>query len=144
MNRKATEVEPTTSLPATRVDGPPTADRSPATERAIAAEIRRYGEDLEHRYIAARDAWTQSMRAAGSGKSSDMASLAIAQEAYEVVSEEREHWLAGGKVALPVEADPEHHNIQVAVGQELEWRRIKAPPKKPGFFGRLRRRLGRG
>ena len=144
MNRKTTEIEIAAPVPGAKVDSQIEADRGPVTERAIAAEIRRYGEDLEVRYIAARDAWTRAMRASGSGKPADMASLAIAQEAYEAVSEEREHWLAGGKVAVPVQADPEHHNIQVAVGQELEWRRIQAPPKKPGFFGRLRRRLGRG
>jgi hypothetical protein len=143
MNRKTTEIEPMAPVSGAEVHSQAPAARStPATERAIADEIRRHGEDLENRYVAARDAWTRAMRTASSGKPADMASLAIAQEAYEAVTEEREHWLAGGKIVIPIERDPEHHDIEVAVGQELEWRRVLAPPKKPGFFGRIRRRLG--
>lgn len=142
MNRKTTELETNAATPRAPSDAP-SLETGRAADRALAAEIRRYGDDLENRYVDARNAWTRAMRASTSGKSADMASLAIAQEAYETVAEEREHWLAGGKVVIPDEPDPTHHDIEVAVGQELEWRRVLTPPK-PGFFSRLRRRLGRG
>jgi hypothetical protein len=142
MNRKTTEIETTAVTQAAKTDAPP-AEPGRAADRALAADIRRYGEDLERRYVAAREGWTRAMRAAASGKPADMASLAIAQEAYEAVTEEREHWLAGGKVAIPAERDASH-DIEVAVGQELEWRRVLAPPPRPGFLARIRRRLGGG
>ncbi len=83
------------------------------------------------------------MRAANSGRSKDLASLAIAQQAYEEVAAEREHWLAGGRMAIPVEPDPQRHDIEVAVGQELEWRKVLHPTKARGFLGRIKDRLGR-
>jgi hypothetical protein len=82
------------------------------------------------------------MRVASSGKPADMASLAIAQEAFEAVSEEREQWLAGDRLAIPIEPDTSHHDLEVAVGQELEWRRVLEPPKPSGLVARIRRRLG--
>src|SRR6188474_2137121 len=45
-------------------------------------------EEADARYVAARDAWTAAMRAANSGRSADLASLAIAQEAYEAAAAE--------------------------------------------------------
>jgi hypothetical protein len=82
------------------------------------------------------------MRAANGGRSKDLASLAIAQQAYEEVSAEREHWLAGGRMAIPIEPDPQRHDIEVAVGQELEWRKVLHPTKARGFLGRIKDRLG--
>ena len=81
------------------------------------------------------------MRAAGSGRPADMASLAIAQEAYEAVSAEREHWLASGRVAIPVDPAPKRDQIEIAVGQELEWRRVLARDTRRGLFTRIRDRL---
>ena len=91
--------------------------------------------------MAARDAWKLAMRAANSGRSKDLASLAIAQQAYEEVAAEREHWLAGGRMAIPIEPDPQRHDIEVAVGQELEWRKVLHPTKARGFLGRIKDRL---
>jgi hypothetical protein len=102
-----------------------------------------YGQDLEERYVAAREAWTQAMQAAGSGRPADMASLAIAQQAYETIAAEREDWLANGRVAIPIEPPPKRHDIEVAVGQELAWRRVQQQEGRIGLFTRIRRRLSR-
>jgi hypothetical protein len=123
------------------VDHPPS-DIGPAgAEHTLAADIRQYGADLELRYVAARNAWTLAMRVANSGRSKDLASLAIAQQAYEEVAAERENWLAGGRMAIPVEPDTERHHIEVAVGQELEWRKVLHPPTSRGFLARIKGRL---
>jgi hypothetical protein len=119
----------------------PVADPGSAS-RSLASDIRRYGEDLEQRYVAARDAWTKAMRAANSGRPAHMASLAIAQEAYEAVAAERERWLASGRVAIPVEPEPKEHTLHVAIAQQLEWRRVLDREKPGGLFSRIRRRLG--
>lgn len=105
--------------------------------------VASYGQDLERRYVAAREAWTDAMQAASSGRPADMASLAIAQQAYETVAAEREDWLASGRVAIPIEPAPKRHDIEVAVGQELAWRRVQQHEDRTGFFTRLRRRLSR-
>ena len=112
------------------------------TAHSLASDFHRYGEDLESRYVAARDAWIQAMRAAGSGRPADMASLALAQETYETVAAEREHWLATGPIGIPIEPQPKRETIEVAVGQELEWRRVLEHQSRPGLFARIRRRLG--
>ena len=121
----------------------PTPDAPDTTSRVkgIISTAARYESDLEARYVAARDAWTHAMRLANSGRSADMASLAIAQEAYETVMAERGRWLASARVAVPIEAPDTRHTIEIAVGQELEWRRVNAPQKSTGFFGRIKRRL---
>jgi hypothetical protein len=126
------------------VDHPPSDIGSAGAAHTLVGDMRQYRADLERRYLAARNAWTLAMRVANSGRSKDLASLAIAQQAYEEVAAEREHWLASGKVAIPVEPDPERHHIEVAVGQELEWRKVLHPPKDRGFFGRIKDRLGGG
>ena len=141
--RPPTEIESQASVP-TPVDPPPPVIDPASAAHTLAGDIRQYGVDLELRYVAARDAWKDTMRAANSGRSKDLASLAIAQQTYEEVAAEREHWLAGGKVAIPVEVDPQRHDIEVAVGQELEWRKVLHPPTPRGFFARIRRRLGGG
>jgi hypothetical protein len=98
-------------------------------------------EEAEEQYVAARDAWTAAMRQANSGRSSDMASLAIAQEAYEAAAKERELWLSGKRIAIPIE--PEHdHGIDAVVQQELAWRQVhRTDEPKPGPLRRLARRL---
>jgi hypothetical protein len=140
MKRRAAELE--SRAPATSPVVPPSHSISSRTAtRQPGVDNGRYGEDLEQRYIAARDTWTAAMRAAGSGRPADMASLAIAQEAYETVAAEREHWLASGRLAIPVEPAPKHGQIEIAVGQELEWRRVLARDTRRGLFARIRDRL---
>jgi hypothetical protein len=137
--RQAPQIESQTRVPAP-VDHPPSPDSG--GDHTLAGDIRHYGAELELRYVAARDAWKLAMRAANSGRSKDLASLAIAQEAYEEVAAEREHWLAGGRTAIPVEPDPQRHDIEVAVGQELEWRKVLHPATPRGFLARIKGRLG--
>ena len=137
--RQAAEIESQAPAPAP-VDHP-RSDIGAGADHTLAGDIRHYGADLELRYVAARDAWKLAMRAANSGRSKDLASLAIAQQAYEEVAAEREHWLAGGRVAVPVEPDQERHDIEVAVGQELEWRKVLHPPTSRGFLARIKGRL---
>lgn len=138
MKRHAAELESQRPA-ASPVDrpSPSVANRAPAPS----ADIRHYGQELEERYVAARDAWTAAMRAANSGRPADMASLAIAQEAYEAVSDEREQWLASGRLAIPIDPVPTRSQIETAVGQELEWRRVLARDTRRGLFTRIRDRL---
>jgi hypothetical protein len=94
-------------------------------------------------YVAARDAWTAAMRAAGSGRPADLASLAIAQEGYEAASAELERWRSGRRIAVPVEPDRVRTAIGVVVGQELAWRDVHGVETKPrGLIGRLLGRKG--
>jgi hypothetical protein len=116
-------------------------DRSGETS-ATAADPARYGQDLEARYIAVRDAWTQAMRTAGSGRAADLASLAIAQQAYEEVAAEREDWLATGRVAIPIEPASKRQDIEVAVDQELAWRDVHEHRPRGGLLARISRRFG--
>ena len=127
----------------------PAADRSPESliPRSAASPPwapARSPEEAEARYVAARDAWTAAMRAAASGRSADLASLAIAQEAYEAASRERSTWSSGTRAPIPVEPEPKRSAIDDIVGQELAWRRVhhedEEPPKR-GFLGRLGARL---
>jgi hypothetical protein len=141
MKRRSSELETTASAakpPVTPSAPPPDAARR---VRGVISAASRYEADLEQRYVAARDAWTKAMRAANSGRSAHMASLAIAQEHYETVMDERERWLASARVAIPIDAPDTRHNIEVAVGQEIEWRRVHAPKPPPGFLGRFWGRL---
>ena len=152
MKRQATDVKPTEPVKPTEANptepGTPRPAATPGTARLastgdVAADIRRYGQELEARYVAARNAWTLAMRVAASGRPADLASLAIAQEAYEAIAAERERWLTAERHAIPVEPEPKGHSLEVAVGQELAWRRVleqKPPPR--GILGRIRRRLG--
>ncbi len=98
--------------------------------------------EAEELYVAARNAWTTAMRAASSGRPADLASLAITQEAYEVAAAERDRWISGERVAIPVQPDRSQRGVDAAVGQELAWRRVRASePKAPGLLGRLGRKL---
>jgi hypothetical protein len=80
-------------------------------------------EEADERYVAAREAWTAAMRAANSGRSSDLAALAIAQEAYEEALADRERWASSPSVAVPVGED-RPSGLDAVVGQELSWRRV--------------------
>ena len=141
MKRRSSELETTVSAAQPPVTPPPTAPYSTSRVRGIISAASRYEADLEQRYVVARDAWTHAMHLANSGRSADMASLAIAQEHYETIMEERERWLASARVAIPIDAPDTRHNIEVAVGQELEWRRVHAPKPPPGFLNRFWGRL---
>ena len=140
MKRRSSELETTASTDPP-VSPAPTTPVSPRRAKAIVSSVARYEADLERRYSAARDAWTGAMRAANSGRSADMASLAIAQEHYETILDERERWRASARVAIPIDAPDTRHNIEVAVGQEIEWRRVNAPKPPSNLLGRLRGRL---
>lgn len=105
-------------------------------------------EEVEARYVAARDAWTGAMRTAQSGRPTDLAALAIAQESYEEALAEKERWAASPRVAVPVETD-RPRGIGAVVGQELSWRRVHEREQEhrrqrpSGIRGLLRRLLGR-
>ena len=89
-------------------------------------------EEAEAQYVACRDAWTAAMRAANSGRAADMASLAIAQEAYEAASAEVQGWRSGAKVAISVEPERNRAGLQAVIGQELAWRHVHDPKAKQG------------
>lgn len=80
-------------------------------------------EEAEQRYVNAREAWTAAMRAANSGRASDLAALSLAQEAYEEALADRERWMSGPSVAIPID-DGRPGGLEAVVGQELSWRRI--------------------
>ena len=91
--------------------------------------------------MIARDAWIAAMRKANSGRSADLASLAIAQEAYVMATSEVEAWRSGVKAALKIEPEAKRHSLEAAVGQEFAWRRVHdQQEKRPGRFARLFRR----
>ena len=96
--------------------------------------------------MAARDAWLAAMRKANSGRSADLASLALTQGAYEQATAEVESWRSGVKVAIAIKPDAKLHNLEAAIGQELAWRRVhRQKEKRPGPLARALRRLtGRG
>ena len=142
MNRRSSELETTASAAQPSVT-PTDAAASAKRVRGIISAAARYEADLEHRYVAARDAWTRAMHAANSGRSADMASLAITQEHYETIMDERERWLASARVAIPIDAPDTRHTIEVAIDQEIKWRRVNALQPPPGFIGRLLGRLRR-
>ena len=95
-------------------------------------------EEAEARYVESRNAWTAAMRAAASGKPADLASLAIAQEAYEAATVERDRWASGARVAVPVQTDGERAAIDIVVDQELAWRVVhRQPAPRRGLLGRM-------
>ncbi len=130
---------------------PPIASETDAAPRPIQARMAqpfvgaRSREEAEERYVAARNAWTLAMRDASSGRPADLASLAIAQETYEVAHAERERWLSGVMVAIPVEPDRVHEReVEAAIRHELAWRVVLDQPKPEGVLTRLRRRIRGG
>lgn len=86
--------------------------------------------EAEERYITARASWADAMRAAGSGRASDLASLAIAQEAYEAALAERERWANSPRMAIPVEPD-RSKGLEAIVGQEMVRRAVHEHEGRP-------------
>ena len=104
------------------------------------ARVSSHAEAMEQ-YATARDAWLSAMRAANSGRSADMAALALAQEAYELAVAERDRWRGTGAVAIPIEP-AEQRPIDAVVGQELAWRDVHQEERERqrhgrGLIGRL-------
>ena len=100
-------------------------------------------EAAEERYVAARQAWTDAMRAAGSGRPADLAALAVAQEAYEVALADRERGASGARVPIPVESD-RPKSIEAVVRQEVTWRLAHQGKPDPGRPKGLRSLFRRG
>jgi hypothetical protein len=132
-------VDPAAVVPAPFRRTPPASGR-----HARPATAPRSREEAEAQYIAARNAWTLAMHRALSGRSADLASLAIAQEAYEEAVAERELWETGTRLAVPVEPDP-RTSVEVIVGQNLAWQRVREAEqqRRPGVLTRLARRITR-
>ena len=124
---------------------------SPSATPRTPVPAPRSTEEAEERYVVARDAWIAAMRKANSGRSADLASLGITQEAYEQATVEVEKWRSGVKVAITIEPDAKLHDLETAIGQELAWRRVHErrvhddQEKPPGPLARaIRRFTGRG
>jgi hypothetical protein len=134
----------------------PAAPKAPARSPRTTTPAERMGvlpprstEEAEERYLVARDAWIASMHKANSGRSADLATLAITQEAYVQAMAEVERWRSGVMVAFDIEPEAKLHDIETAVGQEFAWRRVHERATKHlkhlSPLGRLARRLtGRG
>jgi hypothetical protein len=134
-------VDPAAVVPAPTRMTPPTPG-----SHAREATAPRSREEAETQYIAVRNAWTLAMHRASSGRSADLASLAIAQQAYEEAVAERERWETGNRLAIPIEPDP-RTSVEVIVGQDLAWQRVHEAEqrRRPGVLSRLARRIkGRG
>lgn len=93
--------------------------------------------EAEAHYVKCRDAWTAAMRAASSGRPADMATLAICQEEYEAAAQERDRWLSGARIPVPVERETERASIEVVVEQTMAWRDVHEHDKPRGLLGRL-------
>lgn len=107
-------------------------------------ERARSRDEAEARYLAAHAAWIDAMHLASSGRSADLATLAIAQAEYEAATAERRLW-SEPRVAIPVRPEEARTGIDVVVGQELAWRRVRDTDRRPGLLSRMVRRLrGRG
>lgn len=122
---------------------PATAPRPPAPNPTIQT---RSLEEAEARYVTVRDAWTHAMRKANSGRPADLASLALAQEAYEEAVADVARWRSGVTVAIPIQPEVRRAGLDALIGQEMAWRRVhEVKEKQPGMIARLIRRLtGRG
>ena len=84
------------------------------------------------------------MRAANSGRPADLASLAMAQEAYEHATAEVKLWRSGARVAIPIQPERNSAGLQAAISQEMAWRRMHEPkPAKGGPLSRLVRKITR-
>ena len=66
MKRRSSELETTASAAQPSVTPTPSTPDSTARVRGIMSAAARYEADLEHRYVAACDAWTRAMHAASS------------------------------------------------------------------------------
>jgi len=122
---------------------PTSAPRPPAPKPTIQT---RSLEEAEAGYVTARDAWTHAMRKANSGRPADLASLAIAQEAYEQAVADVARWRSGATVAIPIQPEVKRAGLDALIGQEMAWRRVhEVQVKQPGLIARLIRRItGRG
>ncbi|HJP72474.1 MAG TPA: hypothetical protein VJ975_12220 [Candidatus Limnocylindria bacterium] len=139
--RAAVDTEAAAAAPAPLARTDDTAGHSAMAQRRAGPRSQ---DEAEERYIAARDAWVTAMHAANSGRPADMAALALAQEAYEAAVNERDRWLNGNHVAIPIESERPAGGLDAVVGQELAWRRIHTAPEEPkGILGRLKRRITR-
>lgn len=148
MTRRTPETETDRTARPADASKPPAALRVHGAPSSALAQ-RRHGprtrEEVDERYVAARDAWAASMRAANSGRPADLAALAIAQEAYEAASAERARWDSNARVAIPIEPENEERKLGAIIGQELAWKQVRTVDDKPaGILGRLRRRFGGG
>lgn len=135
------EAEKAADVPATQplVLRPALTGTSGMAGRLVAPQTR---AEAEEAYVSARDAWTAAMRASSSGRSVDLASLAITQEAYEAATAERERWISGERVPVRISPGTTQRGVDAAVGQELAWKRVReSDPKAPGLLGRLARKL---
>jgi len=142
MKRQSVDAETPRAAARPAPVAPSTADTSGHAALAERRPGPRTLEEVEQRYVAAREAWMQAMRAARSGRHSDLASLALAQEAYEQAAAEREWWMSSERVAIAVEEKGPRPNLEAIVSNELRWRQIHAPHHEPrGVIGRLKRRL---
>lgn len=118
--------------------------RPPADALPPAPQTPRSVEEAESRYIACRDAWTAAMRAANSGRPADLASLAIAQGAFEEATAELQAWRSGSRVAIPIQPERNTAGLQAAINQEIAWRRMHEPkPTQEGALSRLVRKVTR-
>ena len=99
-------------------------------------------EEAEANYVTARDAWVGAMRRCKSGRAADLASLAIAQDAYELSTAEVERWRSGERVAIAIAPEARRAGLEAAIGQEMAWRRVhEVKPKEPGPIARALRRV---
>lgn len=120
--------------------------RAPSSAMADRLARPHSREEAEQRYVAAREAWTAAMRAANSGRSSDLAALAMAQEAYEEALADRERWASSPSVAIPI-GEERPRGLEAVVGQELIRRRVheqelereRAREQPRGLRGLIRR-----
>ena len=87
--------------------------------------------EAEERYVTVRDEWIAAMRRAATGRPADLASLAIRQEAYEIAAAEVERWRSAPHVAIPIDPEPKRTGIEVAIGQEMAWKRVHERSEEP-------------
>jgi hypothetical protein len=142
---EAPEAKTAPKTPATRASK--TSSPAPSAPAVVSAarEAPRSADEAEERYVIARDAWIVAMRNARSGRSADLASLGITQEAYELATAEVERWRSGVMVAFKIEPAPAHQAVEKAVDQELAWRRVHDQSQRsPGRLLRLLRRITGG
>lgn len=98
-------------------------------------------EEAEASYVTARDAWIEAMRRCRSGRAADLASLAIAQDAYELATAEVARWRSG-EVAIAIEPETRRAGLEAAIGQEMAWRRVhEVKLKEPGPIARAWRHV---
>lgn len=136
-------------VPEAEVSAPPakTTEPEPTPSRLTQRLRQSSAEEAEAAYVAARDAWTAAMKAANSGRPADLASLAIAQEAYEAAVVERERWMKSEPVprtAIPIEGGGTKapRELDAVVNQELGWRHVHDPKPARGIRGLFRKILG--